>query len=861
MAQVGIAFWLVVVATLLVPPTRADWPTVRGNPERTGRVDADLPETLRFTWAVEWENERLGTAMEPIVAGDRVFIGTHAGRLWALDAASGVPAWRFEARSPLLHAPAVRDDLVVSATADGSVFAVRRDSGALAWHHEGDPAGYAASPLILEDQVFIGSRSGLFAALDLATGETLWERELPAPIRQTAAGRDERIWVTGEDLVTRCFARQNGRQLWASRPAPGQSARDYYPVVTRRGDRNWVIVRTAPLTRMSDRIERDRTALVRHAAPELLGADWRRLEAWTTNAASTATPDRTRRESEAIRDHLDQDPDARTFHVYDAATGRSPGPAPILWVGGCQGVPTPPAALPDGRLLVILRSAYGHWSRGVAPLVALGIFDPDSYAVEVENLTGPPQPPWNTFWGTADEAQNHVPFANATVLVHQGTLSRFDTATRRLRPIAGERDTYGGLAAPPWARNEWHGPARGGVAWSGNRLFWLTGSRVLCLSPHGTGRAPSARTVRAQDHALSGRLPVLPAASREDLSRMLRRCLEEILGPDAPAWAPLELMPGLGGGSAHWGQPGDLATPLALAWPHLDEAAQDRIRERIGGLGSTNEHPLALPAAPGGKTRSRAHHAAPARPNPSPGLPAIHRPPPFSQLAGLLHTFRRLDPDALDERWPEWVAAWDAFRQSGWQLSATRGDLHANRILTSIHAFAALALEQDEPGLHDEAMGLARRTEDALVAWWQRAARDVRTRSFEGIGALDAFIAGGDGLFFRVAPHRHRLALFNDLTPDIARLVRDRAPEAVDTLWRAFEQLCPTWWLVGEERQVHGGENLFDTPDVTLAAFRAYAYLRHPTAAELAARIDIPASHADLDHVTKIAITLDAFSR
>ena len=121
---------------------------------------------------------------------------------------------------------------------------------------------------------------------------------------------------------------------------------------------------------------------------------------------------------------------------------------------------------------------------------------------------------------------------------------------------------------------------------------------------------------------------------------------------------------------------------------------------------------------------------------------------------------------------------------------------------------------------------------------------------------MDPFINSGDGLFFRVAPHRHKIALFHDLTPEVAAIVKSNAPEAVEEIWRAFESLCPTWHLMGEERQVHYGENFVDPPDFALDAFKAFAWLRDASAQELMRHVDIPFCRADMSYITKLALSV-----
>src|SRR6185369_4931772 len=85
-------------------------------------------------------------------------------------------------------------------------------------------------------------------------------------------------------------------------------------------------------------------------------------------------------------------------------------------------------------------------------------------------------------------------------ITHQGTLSALDLQTKDLFPIHGNRDTWGGLLTPIWAANEWHGPARGAVAISDDQLFWVTGSRVLCLRG-GAREKPAAPPAPAEEAA------------------------------------------------------------------------------------------------------------------------------------------------------------------------------------------------------------------------------------------------------------------------------------------------------------------------------------------------------------------------
>ncbi|HWI59285.1 MAG TPA: PQQ-binding-like beta-propeller repeat protein, partial [Bacillota bacterium] len=432
-----------------------DWPMLRGNPQHSGYVEAEIKGPFRLAWAREIEGERLGTAVEPIIADGKVFVGTHAGRVYALRADSGEAVWRFQAHGAFLQSPAIANGLVLAGCTDGYLYALAMDTGELVWRCDVGRGGVSAAPIPAEGKVYLGTRAGEFLALAISDGKVAWRKALDIPVQHSAAVADGRVYVMAEDLKLCCFRAEDGELLWASEQFPGQTARDYYPVVVRQGGRTYVIVRTNPTLNMGQRIGRDRTLLCRNAGID--DSSWQKLDAYIKSDASRGKPELWAQEQQAITRYLETNRDARSFFVVDAQTGKETATAPVLWAAGCQAVGAPPALTADSRLLVFHRSAYGNWNHGVAPLVALGLLNlADNRIAPLFHQQGN-QPRWNCFWGTADESQNFLVAGQTVLIIHQGTLSGFNLAKNELFPIWGERDTFGGFRNPPWARNEWHG--------------------------------------------------------------------------------------------------------------------------------------------------------------------------------------------------------------------------------------------------------------------------------------------------------------------------------------------------------------------------------------------------------------------
>ncbi|HEX8913002.1 MAG TPA: PQQ-binding-like beta-propeller repeat protein [Humisphaera sp.] len=850
------------------PTARAEWHTLAGGNDRRNQCSAGLTLPAGVAWATALDGERIGTAVEPIVAGERVFVPTHAGAVWALDTETGRPVWRFKAAGPVLHSPAFDAGAVFVADAAGCLHAVDARTGTVRWTRAFTGDSFAASPVVYAGKdkvrfVAVGSVGGTAYGVDAETGAVRWRAPLGAPVRQTMAEAAGNLYVTDEAMRVNRVDGSSGRVWWSSEPVVGQSARDYYPVIGWRVDNTRVVaVRTSPRQQFSRRINADLRALC--AAAGIDGSDWKAVAAWTKNRDNLGTHERWEAERQAVLNLLGTDPAAATLHLFDAGSGQpvldatgKPAVPPVLWAGGCQGVPAPPAVLSGAadRFLLEFRTAYGNWSHGVAPLVGLGVYGVGPNALtRLNHSNGTPDAPWNTFWGTADEAKHlqALGASGSAIITHQGTLTLFDGA-RALAPIQGDRDTFGGYKQGlPWARNEWHGPARGGAAVDGNSLYWISGSRIFRVVCNGEKR-PLPKTVvhppAAAPLATAANVdPVPVAAVKATLDGQVRELMANV-------WAPFACVPGLAGTERAAAQSGEVVEALAEAYPHLPPDRQPEAAAHVakvfGAYPPLTEHMTIDPAQ--GERREDAA-VDPEALKPRPDEPRLH---PFGNVYAVKRWADRAgDAKLLAQQWPLARRAFESFAKSNWKLDPAKGDLYANRYAASLIAYAEWAAANKDPSA-EVAKKLADATTAALAAWWKRAAAEQRAMAgVEGVAQLDGFIGKGGGVFLRLVPHRHKLALFKDLTPAVLAAVRKLEPDAPKQAWDAFVAVAPTWYLVGGERQVHSGENLYDPPDFALDAFRAAKLIGGPKAM-LPTYADRPWGRADIYFIHKAAMAAE----
>ena len=160
----------------------------------------------------------------PVVGYGRVYVTNFDGRLFAIDAATGRPAWSFASGRCGWASPALAGHLVYetfignhecgSRFDDGEVAAFDERTGQLRWLRRIGPS--ESSPLVSGGVVYVGDWTGRVWALEAATGRVRWVAALHGAIKGSVArsGRSLYIGTYGGDVVA--LAARSGRVLWTS---------------------------------------------------------------------------------------------------------------------------------------------------------------------------------------------------------------------------------------------------------------------------------------------------------------------------------------------------------------------------------------------------------------------------------------------------------------------------------------------------------------------------------------------------------------------------------------------------------------------------------------------------------------------
>jgi len=165
----------------------------------------------------------------PTLNSGRVFVVTVDNETVALAARDGRKLWT-HAGSPEMAsllgapAPAVDKGTVVVAYSSGEVFALRVESGATLWQdavtleQRTDAAGILrdirARPVMAGDRVFVVGHSGVMTAIDLPTGQRIWQVELGGMQQPWLAGHVLFVLTNTAELVA--VDAQDGQVLWVT---------------------------------------------------------------------------------------------------------------------------------------------------------------------------------------------------------------------------------------------------------------------------------------------------------------------------------------------------------------------------------------------------------------------------------------------------------------------------------------------------------------------------------------------------------------------------------------------------------------------------------------------------------------------
>jgi outer membrane protein assembly factor BamB len=174
--------------------------------------------------ALRWKTPLPGGAAVPLFYDTGwLLASTTSGDLVALRASDGAPQWRRQLGSPLSGPPGPALDRLYLALDDNRLVSVMLASGDTMWERT-LPARVTAI-LALDDQLVIGIASKRIMSISLSSGRERWDWAVGGDLSGRPTADDERIYFAARDNLLRAVDRGSGNLRWKadlpSRPAGG----------------------------------------------------------------------------------------------------------------------------------------------------------------------------------------------------------------------------------------------------------------------------------------------------------------------------------------------------------------------------------------------------------------------------------------------------------------------------------------------------------------------------------------------------------------------------------------------------------------------------------------------------------------
>ena len=156
----------------------------------------------------------------PDVSGDLVVFASTDGNVYALKAPSGKEAWRYTTGRPIVASPRIADGMVYIGSSEGIFHALDLASGKPVWQFDGLAGFVEAKPLVYDGKVIFGAWDQHLYALDAKTGKLAWKwkGDKPGTLLSPAAcwpvAANGKVFIVAPDRKMTALDARTGGQLW-----------------------------------------------------------------------------------------------------------------------------------------------------------------------------------------------------------------------------------------------------------------------------------------------------------------------------------------------------------------------------------------------------------------------------------------------------------------------------------------------------------------------------------------------------------------------------------------------------------------------------------------------------------------------
>ena len=208
---------------------KADEKGTIAGPEATGPITLP-PQVTNASWSQP--------GGVPTNAPGHLAIGDALHTIWTADAGEGSSK-----RERLTAIPIVYEKRIFTMDAEGTVRAISAANGGVEWRFNSVPdqkagfdylhpfnsnnvarAGFGGGIAADSGKIFVATGYGTVIALDAATGQPVWTKNLSIPIREAPTASDGRVFIVNSESELFCLKATDGSELWTQKGLPENAA-------------------------------------------------------------------------------------------------------------------------------------------------------------------------------------------------------------------------------------------------------------------------------------------------------------------------------------------------------------------------------------------------------------------------------------------------------------------------------------------------------------------------------------------------------------------------------------------------------------------------------------------------------------
>jgi outer membrane protein assembly factor BamB len=153
----------------------------------------------------------------PKIVDRKVYFGAYDGKMYCVEASTGLLIWEFAAKSKIFSSPAIYEGKLYFSNFEGKVFCIEQSNGKLVWEAKLEKPT-VASPVVFGRRLWIGDRKGKMYCLSTVDGKQIWSYQGPDSdygIEATPALDENNLYFGDSSGSMTALNRLNGAKIWS----------------------------------------------------------------------------------------------------------------------------------------------------------------------------------------------------------------------------------------------------------------------------------------------------------------------------------------------------------------------------------------------------------------------------------------------------------------------------------------------------------------------------------------------------------------------------------------------------------------------------------------------------------------------